>query len=51
MPVQTKTAKKLVLARETLRTLARPRSESPELVAVVTSCGQACSCACGTETY
>ncbi|HEX8272430.1 MAG TPA: hypothetical protein VF615_07230 [Longimicrobiaceae bacterium] len=51
MPVQSKEAKKLVLARETLRTLARPRSNPDQVVAVVTSCGDVCTCACGTETY
>ena len=49
MPAQTKTARKLVLARETLRTLARPRSQSPD--AVVTSCGDVCTCACDTQTF
>ena len=49
MPVQTKTPKRLVLARETLRTLARPRTLSPD--AVVSSCGEVCTCACETETY
>jgi hypothetical protein len=47
MPAQTPITKKLVLARETLRTVSRPRSQSPD--AVVTSCGEACSCACDTE--
>jgi hypothetical protein len=47
MPVQTRTAKKLVLARETLRTLARPRSQIAD--AVVTSCGEVCTCACDTD--
>ena len=51
MPVQTRTTKKLVLARETLRTLARPRATSPDLVAVVTSCGRACTCDCDTQTF
>jgi hypothetical protein len=47
MPVQTRTTKKLVLARETLRTLARPRSQIAD--AVVTSCGDVCTCACDTQ--
>ena len=49
MPVQTKTTRKLVLARETLRTVSRPRSQSPD--AVVSSCGEVCTCACDTQTY
>ncbi|MEW5929239.1 MAG: hypothetical protein AB1941_17425 [Gemmatimonadota bacterium] len=46
-----KPVRKLVLARETLRTVARPRSADQDVVGVVTSCGQVCTCACGTETY
>ena len=40
-----KNVKRLVLNRETLRTLAEP-STSKDFV--VTSCGEACSCDCET---
>ncbi len=48
-----KTPRRLVLGRETVRTLTRPRSQSADvtIVADQTSCGEVCTCACGTETY
>ncbi len=45
-----KTARKLVLGRETVRTLTRPRSQIDQtIVADETSCGEVCTCACGTQ--
>jgi hypothetical protein len=41
-------ARKLVLARETVRTLAT-RTSSDTLVGIDTSCGEACTCACETS--
>jgi len=47
-----KTTRKLVLGRETVRTLARPRSVGDRtIVADETSCGEVCTCACPAETY
>ena len=46
-PIHTeKPVKRLVLNRETLRTLAQPSSSK---LYDMTSCGEACSCACETQ--
>jgi hypothetical protein len=52
-PISTrKSARKLVLGRETVRTLTRPRSQDQVTVAGdETSCGDVCTCACDTQTY
>jgi len=53
-PISTrKTTRRLVLGRETVRTLTRPRSQIADqtVVADHSSCGEVCTCACGTETY
>jgi hypothetical protein len=46
-----KTARKLVLGRETVRTLTGPRSLLADATVDgrATSCGDACSCACDTQ--
>ena len=47
-PIHTqKNVKRLVLNRETLRTLAEPATRNEF---VVTSCGEACSCDCPENT-
>ncbi|HEX8272431.1 MAG TPA: hypothetical protein VF615_07235 [Longimicrobiaceae bacterium] len=52
-PISTrKTDRKLVLGRETVRALTRPRTMVDQtIVADETSCGEACTCACPAETY
>jgi hypothetical protein len=54
-PILTRTTvRKLVLGRETVRTLTGPRNSIIADATVdgrATSCGEACTCACGTETY
>jgi hypothetical protein len=51
-PISTrKTTRRLVLGRETVRTLTRPRSQIADrtIVADETSCGEVCTCACDTD--
>lgn len=47
-PVRSPRPRKLVLSRETVRTLAT-RTSSDTLVGIDTSCGDACTCACETN--
>ena len=54
-PISTgKTARRLVLGRETLRTLTAPRNTLADMTVAAdpraTSCGEACTCACDTQT-
>lgn len=54
MPKNTprRTDRKLVLGRETVRALTRPRTLVDQtIVADETSCGEVCTCACDTQTY
>lgn len=47
-----KTTRRLVLGRETVRTLTRPRSQVDQtIVGDESSCGEVCTCACDTQTY
>ncbi|HEX8272435.1 MAG TPA: hypothetical protein VF615_07255 [Longimicrobiaceae bacterium] len=49
-PMRTPRPRKLVLSRETVRTLAARTTISDTVVGIDTSCGEACSCACDTQT-
>jgi hypothetical protein len=46
--------RRLVLGRETLRTLTAPRNTLADMTVAAdpraTSCGEACTCACDTQT-
>ncbi len=48
-PMRAPKPRRLVLSRETVRTLAT-RTSTDTVVAIDTSCGEACSCACDTQT-
>lgn len=47
-PMRAPKPRKLVLGRETVRTLAA-RSSTDTLIGIDTSCGEACTCACDTQ--
>jgi hypothetical protein len=47
-PMRAPKPRKLVLGRETVRTLAT-RTSADTVVGIDTSCGEACSCACETN--
>jgi hypothetical protein len=50
-PIRTARTGRLVLARETVRALTRPRSETAATLAGHSSCGQECGCTDQMQTF
>lgn len=48
-PIRTEKTRKLVLSRETVRTLTERAAVTDTVIGIDTSCGEACTCACDTQ--